>query len=95
MQLFNWCRGCFDIGEDDEGANSPNWKGVTQSESEQFITKSSRAVDQDVGRNESENSGQSSSLPHQVIPEHKKFSSGSLIPDNAFSPKKVTGDVDR
>ncbi|XP_022739771.1 serine/threonine-protein kinase BLUS1-like isoform X2 [Durio zibethinus] len=88
-------KGCFDIGEDDEGANSPNWKGVTPSESEQFITKSSRALDQDAGRNEGENSRQSSSLPRQVIPEHKKFLSGSLIPDNAFSPKKVTGDGDR
>lgn len=95
MRLFNWCRGCFDIGEDDEGANSPNWKGATRSESEQIITKSSRAADQDAGRNEGENSGQSSSLPRQVIPEHKKFLSGSLIPDNAFSPKKVTGDGDR
>ncbi|XP_021298990.1 serine/threonine-protein kinase BLUS1 isoform X2 [Herrania umbratica] len=88
-------KGCFDIGEDDEGANSPNWKGATQSESEQIITKSSRAADQDAGRNEGENSGQSSSLPRQVIPELKKFLSGSLIPDNAFSPKKVTGDGDR
>ncbi|EOY02409.1 Kinase superfamily protein isoform 1 [Theobroma cacao] len=88
-------KGCFDIGEDDEGANSPNWKGATRSESEQIITKSSRAADQDAGRNEGENSGQSSSLPRQVIPEHKKFLSGSLIPDNAFSPKKVTGDGDR
>ncbi|XWS30362.1 hypothetical protein CRYUN_Cryun24cG0110700 [Craigia yunnanensis] len=88
-------KGCFDIGKDDEGANSPNWKGVSQSESEQFITKSSRAVDQDAGRNEGENSRQSSSLPRQVIPERKKFLSGSLIPDNALSPKKVTGDADR
>ncbi|XVF16400.1 hypothetical protein REPUB_Repub10bG0028000 [Reevesia pubescens] len=88
-------KGCFDIGEDDEGANSPNRKGITQSESEQFITKSLRAMDQDAGRNEGENSGQNSSLPRQVIPEHRKFLSGSLIPDNAFSPKKVTGDGDR
>ncbi|XWS32760.1 hypothetical protein CRYUN_Cryun22dG0017300 [Craigia yunnanensis] len=88
-------KGCFDVGEVDEGANSPNWKGVTQSESEQFITKSSRAMDQDAGKNEGEISRQSSSLPCQVIPEHKKLLSGSLIPDNAFSPKKVTGDRDR
>ncbi|XVE67918.1 hypothetical protein DITRI_Ditri09bG0026500 [Diplodiscus trichospermus] len=88
-------KGCFDIGEDDEGANCPNWKGVTQSESEQFIPKSSRAVDQDAMRNEGENSGQSTSLSRQVIPERKKFLSSSLVPDNAFSPKKVTGDGDR
>ncbi|XWS44173.1 hypothetical protein CRYUN_Cryun15aG0021800 [Craigia yunnanensis] len=95
MKPLQALKGCFDIGEDDEGTNSPNWKGVTRSESEQFITKSSRVIDQDAGRNEGENSGQSSSLPRQVIPEHKKFLSGSIIPDNAFSPKKVTGDGDR
>lgn len=95
MQLFNWCRGCFDIGEDDEDANSSNWKGVTRSESEQLITKSSRAVDQGAGKSEGENTGSSSSLPRQVILEHKKFLSGSLIPDNSFSPKRVTGDGDR
>ncbi|PPR96880.1 hypothetical protein GOBAR_AA23795 [Gossypium barbadense] len=86
--------GCFDIGEA-EGTNGPNWKGVTQLESEQLITKSSRAMDQDAGRNEGENSGQSSSSTRQVIPEHKKFLSGSLIPDSAYSPNKFTGDGDR
>ncbi|XP_022750591.1 serine/threonine-protein kinase BLUS1-like isoform X2 [Durio zibethinus] len=88
-------KGCFDIGEDDECANRPNWKGVIRSESEQFITMSSRAMDQDAGRNVDENSGQSSSLPRQVIPEYKKFLSSLLIPDNAFSLKKVTGNGDR
>nr|KJB33779.1 hypothetical protein B456_006G030400 [Gossypium raimondii] len=87
-------KGCFDIGEA-EGTNGPNWKGVTQLESEQLITKSSRAMDQDAGRNEGENSGQSSSSTRQVVPEHKKFLSGSLIPDSAFSPNKFTGDGDR
>ncbi|KAA3475467.1 serine/threonine-protein kinase OSR1-like [Gossypium australe] len=95
MQLFNWFRGCFDIGEDDEDVNSPNRKGVNQSGSEPFVIKSSRAMEQDASRNEGENSGQSSSLLHQVIPEHKKFLSGPLIPDNAFSPKRVTGNGDR
>ncbi|KAE8706710.1 Proteasome assembly chaperone 3 [Hibiscus syriacus] len=75
-------------------ALNPNHKGVTQLESEPFITSSSRAMNQDAGRFEGENSQQSSSLPHQVFPEHKKFWSGSLIPDN-FSPKEVTGNGDR
>ncbi|XVF58066.1 hypothetical protein PTKIN_Ptkin07bG0032800 [Pterospermum kingtungense] len=87
-------KGCFDIVEDDEGANTPNSKGFTQSESEQ-CTKSSRTVDQAAGRNECGNSRQSSSLPRQVIPEHKKFLSGSLLTDNAIPPKKFTGDGDR
>ncbi|KAK8491655.1 hypothetical protein V6N13_111837 [Hibiscus sabdariffa] len=90
-------KGCFDLVEDDEGAssaNSPNQKGVTQLESERFMTNSSRAMDQDAGRYEGENSRQSSSLPRQVIPCHRKFWSGSLIPDN-LPPKKVTGNGDR
>ncbi|KAL4354897.1 hypothetical protein GQ457_06G033910 [Hibiscus cannabinus] len=88
-------KGCFDIGEDDEGAKSPNLKGVNQSGSEPFIIKSLRAADQDASRNKGENSRQSGSLPRQVIPEHKKFLSGPIIPDNNFSPKKDTGDGDR
>ncbi|KAH9790723.1 protein kinase domain-containing protein [Citrus sinensis] len=53
------------------------------------------AIDQESGRNEGENSGRSSSLPRHVILEHKKFLSGSLIPDNAFSSKKAVGEADR
>ncbi|XP_039035549.1 serine/threonine-protein kinase BLUS1-like isoform X2 [Hibiscus syriacus] len=84
-------KGCFDIGEG-EGANGPNWKDVMPLESD---TKSSRPMDKDAGRHEGENSGQSGSFTRQVIPELKKYLSGSLIPDSAFSPNKVTGDGDR
>lgn len=42
-----------------------------------------------------ENLGKSSSLAHQLISENKKFSSGSLLPDISFSPRKVAGDGDR
>ncbi|KAI9177261.1 hypothetical protein LWI28_012979 [Acer negundo] len=87
-------KGCFDIGEDDEGATSPNWKGTSALDIEQqFLTKTS--LDQATGKNEGENSGRSSSLPRHVVPEHKKFLSGSLIPDNSFSSKKVIGEGDR
>ncbi|KAJ7970835.1 Protein kinase [Quillaja saponaria] len=51
--------------------------------------------DQEIGRNEGESSGQNSSLPHNVMLEHKKCLSGSLLPDNFNSPKKVNGDGDR
>ncbi|KAK8607252.1 hypothetical protein V6N13_052994 [Hibiscus sabdariffa] len=80
-------KGCFDIVEDSEGATSPNRKDFTPLESEQFITNSSRVMDQDAGRYDGENSQRSISL-------HKKFWSGSLIPDN-FSTKKVPGSGDR
>ncbi|KAK3183570.1 hypothetical protein Dsin_030856 [Dipteronia sinensis] len=85
-------KGCFDIGEDDEDATSPNSKGTLDLE-QQFLTKTS--LDQATLKNEGENSGRSSSLPLHVVPEHKKFLSGSLIPDNAFSPKKGIGEGER
>ncbi|KAH9742242.1 protein kinase domain-containing protein [Citrus sinensis] len=89
-------KGCFDVGEDDEGATSPSWKGTAHLDTDQFLSKGSLgAIDQESGRNEGENSGRSSSLPRHVILEHKKFLSGSLIPDNAFSSKKAVGEADR
>ncbi|XP_031265254.1 serine/threonine-protein kinase BLUS1 isoform X3 [Pistacia vera] len=89
-------KGCFDIGEDDEAATSSGCKDTTQLDIEQqFLRNTSPwALDQETGRNESENSGRNSSLPRHAICEHKKFLSGSLIPDNAFSPKKVIGEGD-
>ncbi|XP_024029503.1 serine/threonine-protein kinase BLUS1 isoform X2 [Morus notabilis] len=56
---------------------------------------SPRMVYQENGRSDGDCSGQSSSLPRHVIAEHKKFLSGTLLPDNALSPKRVVGDGDR
>ncbi|KAI4348164.1 hypothetical protein L6164_008920 [Bauhinia variegata] len=56
---------------------------------------SPRDLDQDFGRDENGSSGPSSSLPQIVITEHKKFWSGSLLPDNFPSSKKVVTDGDR
>ncbi|KAK8631554.1 hypothetical protein V6N13_028337 [Hibiscus sabdariffa] len=83
-------KGCSDIDED-EGVNGPDWKGVMPLESD---TRSSRPMDQDAGRHDGENSGQSDSFTSQVVPELRKYLSGSIIHDNAFSPNKITGDVD-
>lgn len=80
--------------EDDEGAASPGWKGSSRLEIEQQYNAKA-AHDQEIMKNEGENSGRNISLPRHVIPEQRKFLSGSLIPDNAFSPKKPAGEVDR
>ena len=56
---------------------------------------SPRTMYQENGRSEGECSGQSSYMPRHVITEHKKFLSGTLLPDNALSPKRVIGDGDR
>ncbi|KAI4350689.1 hypothetical protein L6164_005119 [Bauhinia variegata] len=55
---------------------------------------SPRDLDQDYGRDENESSGPSSSLSQNAT-EHKKFLSGSLLPDNFLSPKKFVTDGDR
>ncbi|XP_062151382.1 serine/threonine-protein kinase BLUS1 isoform X2 [Alnus glutinosa] len=70
-------------------------KGCFDVFEDDVIASSPRAVDQENGRNEGECSGQSSILPRHVIPEHKIFLSGTLLPENALSPKKVIGDGER
>ncbi|XP_028771226.1 serine/threonine-protein kinase BLUS1 isoform X2 [Neltuma alba] len=55
---------------------------------------STRDLDHDYGRNENGSSGLCS-VPQNAMTEHKKYSSGSLVPDNFLSPKKVVTDGDR
>lgn len=54
-----------------------------------------RPVDRENGRTEGESSGQSGSLPRHYMLENKRSFSGSLISDNAVSPKKIIVDGDR
>ncbi|KAI5341175.1 hypothetical protein L3X38_020449 [Prunus dulcis] len=56
---------------------------------------SPRTIVQENGRSEGETSGQSRYLPRHVIPEPKKFLSGSVLLDSVLSPKKVIGDGER
>ncbi|XP_061363197.1 serine/threonine-protein kinase BLUS1 [Gastrolobium bilobum] len=56
---------------------------------------SPRDMDHDYGRIDNESSGPSSSLPQNATNQQKKFLSGSLLPDNFLSPKKVVTDGDR
>lgn len=89
IQPLQALKGYFDVCEDDGNASSLSWRDVMQSESEE------QSVDQEAEKDDGENFGRSSSLPRQIIPGHKKFFSGSLLQDNALSPKKVNGDGDR
>lgn len=89
VQPLQALKGYFDVCEDDGNASSLSWRDVMQSESEE------QSVDQEAEKDDGENFGRSSSLPRQIIPGHKKFFSGSLLQDNALSPKKVNGDGDR
>lgn len=78
--------------EDDIIASSPSWEDAMRSESNQQndMLSQAKVEDQDGGKDDGENLRQSSSLPRSLIPGHKKFFSGSLLQDNAHSPKKVT-----
>ncbi|XP_038891117.1 serine/threonine-protein kinase BLUS1 isoform X3 [Benincasa hispida] len=62
---------------------------------EDVSTDSVRPVDRENGRTEGESSGQSGSLPRHYMSENKRSFSGSLISDNAVSPKKIIVDGDR
>lgn len=90
-------KGCFDMCEDDITASSPSWEDTMRSESNQqnHMLSLGKVEDQDSGKDDGENLRQSSSLPRSVIPGHKKFFSGSLLLDNALSPKKVVTDGER
>lgn len=90
-------KGCFDMCEDDITASSPSWEDTMQSESTQQndMLSLAKIEDQEGGKDDGENLRQSSSLPRSVIPGHKKFFSGSLLQDNALSPKKVVTDGER
>lgn len=90
-----WCRGCFDINEDEDNATTPDWKDANLINSgQQLLTKAS------IGSlahttNEEDTAAQNTSLPRQVISEQKKYLSGSIIPESTFSPKRNTSDADR
>ncbi|XP_071914498.1 uncharacterized protein [Coffea arabica] len=95
MKPLRALKGCFDVCEDDSGAGSPCWKHAVQPEQFSQVQSSRKCKSQEVGRDDGESPGQSSSLTRSAIPGHKKLLSGSIMQDNVSSPKKVTGDGDR
>lgn len=97
MKPLQALKGCFDVCEDDSGAGSPCWKPAVQPDPENAVQvqSSRKCKSQEVGRDDGESPGQSSSLTRSAIPGHQKILSGSIMQDNVSSPKKVTGDGDR
>lgn len=69
-----WCRGCFDIDEDEDNETIGTQAHTTKEE---------------------DTAAQISSLPRHVISEQKKYSSGSILPEGTFSPKKTSSDAER
>lgn len=92
----SWCRGCFDVGEDEDNAITPDWKDASQmSSGHQHLTKASSIGSMAHTTKEEDSAAQNSSLPRYLISEQKKYSSGSLIPESTFSPKRISMEADR
>ncbi|KAJ4912051.1 Protein kinase superfamily protein [Raphanus sativus] len=89
-------KGCFDIGEEDEdNATTPDWKYANlMSPGQQLLTKASIGSLADTTKEE-DTAAQNSSLPRHVASEQKKYSSGSIIPESTFSPKRTSSDAER
>ncbi|KAI3784725.1 hypothetical protein L1987_43830 [Smallanthus sonchifolius] len=83
-------KGCFDVCEDDGGSDIPS-----DNEQQSAIKPSVKTVDQEAESNDAERFGQRDSLPKPSTDGPRKYLSGSLLPDNSFSPKKLVADVDR
>ncbi|CAA7031378.1 unnamed protein product [Microthlaspi erraticum] len=86
-------KGCFDIGEDEDNATTPDWKDANLVNSgQQLLTK---AAIGSLATKEEDTAAQNSSLPRHVISEQKKHLSGSVIPESTVSPKRISSDADR
>ncbi|CAN7035199.1 unnamed protein product [Brassica oleracea var. botrytis] len=89
-------KGCFDVGEDEDNATTPDWKDASlMSSGQQHITKASSIGSLAHTTKEEDTAAQNSYLPRHVISEQKKYSSGSLIPESTYSPKRISMEADR
>ncbi|XAR51872.1 Non-specific serine/threonine protein kinase [Bertholletia excelsa] len=96
IQPLQALKDCFDVCEDDAITSSPSWKDAIRTDSEQQIQlqTSQKAEQQEAGRDNGKDVGQSRFLPRPVIPGQKKFSSGPLVHDGILFPKRAGGDGD-
>lgn len=83
-------KGCFDVCEDYAGDENPS-----DNDQQSAIKPSVETEEQEVERNDAEHFGQNISLPKPITDEPRRYLSGSLLPDNSFSSKKLVADVDR
>ncbi|KAJ0527372.1 hypothetical protein HanHA300_Chr09g0333291 [Helianthus annuus] len=81
-------KGCFDICEDDVATVSPTEQPPVQ--------LSMKASDQETDKdNDIKHLGRIKSLQKTSIPGPRKYMSGSLLPDNVSSPKKLMSNGER
>ncbi|KAJ0754763.1 putative non-specific serine/threonine protein kinase [Helianthus annuus] len=81
-------KGCFDICEDDVASVSPTEQPPVQ--------LSMKASDQETDKDDDiKHLGRIKSLQKTSIPGPRKYMSGSLLPDNVSSPKKLMSNGER
>ncbi|KAI7750360.1 hypothetical protein M8C21_014686, partial [Ambrosia artemisiifolia] len=86
-QSLQALQGCFDICEDDVSTASPTEQPPLQ--------LSLKASDQETDKDEIKQLGRIKSLQKTSIPGPRKYMSGSLLPDNVISPKKLMSNGER
>nr|XP_043606000.1 serine/threonine-protein kinase fray2-like isoform X2 [Erigeron canadensis] len=82
MKPIQALKGCFDVGEDDENLSDTE----QHNDLKPSLNSENHAELKDAQRKSS---------PQPTINGPKKYSSGSLLPDNALYPKKLVGDLER
>nr|GEV15655.1 serine/threonine-protein kinase BLUS1-like isoform X1 [Tanacetum cinerariifolium] len=94
MKPIQALKGCFDVCEDD-AVVSPTAGDENLSDTEQQgAIKVSLKTEDQAKRNNADHLEQRKSLPQLIINGPKKYSSGSLLPDNLQSSKKSIGDFE-
>ncbi|KAJ9564138.1 hypothetical protein OSB04_000104 [Centaurea solstitialis] len=89
-------KGCFDVGDDDEVTVNPTAGDENQLDNEQHgAMKPSLKADDQAEQNDTDHLEKRKLSPQPVIIGTKKYSSGSLLPDNVLSSKKLAGDFER
>ena len=88
-------RGCFDVCEDDAVVSTTAGDENLSDTDQQGAIKVSLKTEDQAKQNDSDHLQQRKSLPQLIINGPKKYSSGSLLPDNLHSAKKSIGDFER
>ncbi|KAK9061717.1 hypothetical protein SSX86_018900 [Deinandra increscens subsp. villosa] len=87
IQPLQALKGCFDICEDDIETDSPTEQHPVQ--------LSPKASDQETDKDEVKQLERIKSLQKTTISGPRKYMSGSLVPDNVISPKKLLSNGER
>lgn len=90
-------RGCFDICEDDVATVSSTEcdEKPLDTERQHSIKLSPKAQNQETEKVDAKHLSRIKSLQNTTISGPKKYTSGSLLPDNVLSPNKLVANGER